>query len=567
MQAQLAQHVFDHSQQLILTLDAEGHILSINPFACELLGQTEHQLLGQNWVERYVPVDEQNALKRHLQEVHTLQLTHVTYHHHVMDHTGHLHAFNWHHGFLHTQAQQSQIACLGQDVTELEDTQKRLSYIKDYDKLTQLPKMELFKEMFEHALQMAKRYHHKLALFFIDIDNLKIINDRYGHHVGDELIQFAAKSLNSLTSDNHTLASFGGDEFVLLIENADTQEIFKHCEQISALFMQPFNTQVGELMMSCSMGISLYPEDGLDCNTLMQYADIAKNRAKEDGKNQFHFYRSGMDAEISQIHVMELELKKAIKNNEFELYFQPQVDHQDRHLMGVEALIRWNNPLLGSVSPAEFIPFAEKSSLIIPIGEWVLTNALEQHLKWKAQGFVVPISINVSPKQLENPGFIELVMSLPQRYPDLDLSKIELEITETSMVKNPEESFELLKRINSLGIKIAIDDFGTGYSSFASLKRGAFHKVKIDRSFVNQLHLKQDDAVIVTAIIRMAETLGLTIIAEGVEHEEQTSVLSQLGCRQIQGFLYGHPMPADQIVSYMNEHFPLAQTKAPGLMQ
>lgn len=558
MQNQLAQHVFDHSQQLILTLNADGVILSINPYACQLLGQTQAQLLGQNWLERYVPFDQQNAFKRHLKEVYTLQLTHVTFHHHVMDQRGQLHAFDWHHGFLHTENNDYKIACLGKDVTELEDTQKRLNYIKDYDNLTQLPKMELFREMLEHALKMAKRYQHKLALFFIDIDNLKIINDRYGHEVGDQIIRHAADSLNSLTSGNHTLASFGGDEFVLLTENADAQEIFKHCERISTLFMQPFNTKVGELMMSCSMGISLYPEDGRDCNTLLQHAGIAKNRAKEEGKNQFHFYRCGMDAEINQMHVMELELKKAINNNEFQLYFQPQIDHQDRYLLGVEALIRWNNPLLGFVSPAEFIPFAEKSSLIIQIGEWVLINAIQQHLSWRAEGYLMPISINVSPKQLENPGFIELVMSLPQRYPSLDLTQIELEITETTMVKNPEHSFELLKRFNSLGIKIAIDDFGTGYSSFASLKRGAFHKVKIDRSFIKQLHLVSDDAVIVSAIIRMAETLGLTIIAEGVEHEEQIDVLTQLGCRQVQGFLYGRPMPACQMIKYMTEQFALA---------
>lgn len=562
MQKQLAQHLFDHSQQLILTLDDLGCVNSINPFACELLGQTEDQLLGQNWVERYVPVDEQTALNRHLNEVKTLQLTHVTFHHHVLDHAGHLHAFNWHHGFLNNDQNQASLVCLGQDVTELEDTQKRLSYLKDYDKLTQLPKMDLFKEMFEHAMHMAKRYQHKLALFFIDIDSLKIINDRYGHHVGDELIQHAARCLNGLTEENHTLASFGGDEFVLLVEKADMQQVFKHCEAINTLFAKPFDTQVGEMMMSCSMGISLYPEDSTDCNTLLQYADIAKNRAKQDGKNQFHFYRSGMDAEISQTHMMELELKKAILNNEFELYFQPQINNHDQHLIGCEALIRWHNPLLGSVSPAEFIPFAETSNLIVPIGEWVLTRAIEQHLAWQEQGYTIPVSINVSPKQLEHGSFIELIMSLPARYPGLDLSQIELEITETSMVKNPEATFALLKNITSLGIKIAIDDFGTGYSSFASLKRGMFNKVKIDRSFVTDLHLESDDAVIVTAIIRMAETLGLSIIAEGVEHEAQTNILTQLGCRQIQGFLYGKPMPAQNMIRFMQQDFPLASRPA-----
>lgn len=557
MQTQLAKHVIDHSQQLILTLDEHDCVRSINPFASEILGQTPDALIGQNWVERYVPFDEQAALKRHLSEVYRLQLTHVTYEHHVVDHSGHLHAFSWHHGFLKNDQGEFELACLGQDITELEDTQKRLSYLKDYDRLTQLPKFELFKEMFEHAVKMAKRYQHKLALFFIDIDNLKIINDRYGHDVGDEVIQHAARELTNLVQEGHTLASFGGDEFVLLIENADTQAIFKHCEAINEHFLRPFSTQEGEMMISCSLGISLYPEDGLDCNTLLQHADMAKNRAKEDGKNQFHFYQSGMDAEISQMHVMEVELKKAIKNDEFELFFQPQIDNHDRHLIGVEALIRWNNPLLGAVSPAEFIPFAEKTNLIVPIGEWVLTRAVEQHLQWQAQGFIIPVSINVSPKQLENATFIEKVLSLPSLYPMLDPSKIELEITETSMAKNPEATFALLQKINALGIKIAIDDFGTGYSSFASLKRGAFHKVKIDRSFINQLHLDAEDAAIVTAIIRMADTLGLSIIAEGVENEAQTDRLSKLGCNHIQGFLYGHPMPAANIINYMRDHFAL----------
>lgn len=553
MHNQLAQHLFEHSHQLILTLDNNGCICSINPFACELLGQTEQVLIGQNWFERYVPVDEQSHLQRHLQEVLTYQLSHATFHHHVVDHQGFLHAFNWHHGYVNQKDGCAAVACLGQDVTELEDTQKRLTYLKDYDKLTKLPKLDLFKELFEHALLMAKRQQQKLALFFIDIDNLKIINDRYGHAVGDELIQQAAERLSNTLQENNSLASFGGDEFVLLLEDANTQQIFEHCERIAALFELPFNTQAGELSTSCSMGISLYPNDGLDCQTLLKNADIAKNRAKSDGKSQFHFYQSGMDEEISQLHVMEVELKKALQNEEFQLFFQPQIDSASKQLIACEALIRWNNPLLGSVSPAEFIPFAEKSNLIVPIGDWVLSESIAQHQAWKSQGKLIPISVNVSPKQLENPAFVARLLNLAQEYPLVDLSMIEIEITETSMMKNPLQTYALLERIAQSGIRIAIDDFGTGYSSFAALKRGSFHKLKIDRSFITQMEQDSEDAVIVTAIIRMAETLGLKIIAEGVEHELQSDLLASLGCRHIQGFLYGRPMPADQVIQHMQQ--------------
>lgn len=553
MHKQLAQHLFEHSHQLILTLDKDGCICSINPFACDLLGQTEQSLLGQKWFERYVPVDEQNHLQRHLHEVLTYQLSHATFRHHVVDHQGLLHAFDWHHGYINLPNGCAAVACLGQDVTELEDTQKRLTYLKDYDKLTQLPKLDLFKELFEHALHMAKRQQQKLALFFIDIDNLKIINDRYGHPVGDELIQQAAQRLSVSLEDNDSLASFGGDEFVLLVEDANTQQIFEHCERIAELFKPAFNTQAGEISASCSMGISLYPTDGLDSQTLLKNADIAKNRAKSDGKSQFHFYQNGMDEEISQLHVMEIELKKALQNHEFQLFFQPQIDSKSKQLIACEALIRWNNPLLGSVSPAEFIPFAEKANLIVPIGDWVLSESIAQHQAWKQQGKLIPISINVSPKQLENSVFVERLLNLPQEYPQVDLSMIELEITETSMMKNPQQTCALLERIAHSGIRIAIDDFGTGYSSFAALKRGAFHKLKIDRSFITQMEKDSEDAVIVTAIIRMAETLGLKTIAEGVEHETQSDLLASLGCRHIQGFLYGRPMPADQVINHMQQ--------------
>ena len=553
MQSQLIEHIFEHSQQLILTLDEQGCICSINPFTCKLLGQSPEQLLGQNWIERYVPVEEQTQLLRHLNEVRTYQLPHATFSHHVIDMFGERHAFEWHHGFVQSEDRKPHVACLGQDMTELETTQQHLRFLKDYDKLTQLPKMDMFKQLFEHALNMAKRHQQKVALFFIDIDNLKIINDRYGHQVGDELIQQVAKRLGTATAENHTLASFGGDEFVLLIENADTQQLFEHCELISDLFSQPFQTQLGEIMVSCSMGVSLFPDDGDDSQTLLKHADIAKNRAKSDGKNQFHFYQSGMDTEINQMHVLEVEMKKALLNREFTLYYQPQIDSQHHCLLACEALIRWKNPLLGWVSPAEFIPFAEKTNLIVPIGDWVLTEAINQHLLWQSQGFPIPISINVSPKQLLNPQFVERLLNIQTQYPTLNLEMLELEITETTMIEHPDQTYSLLEKLEKLGIRVAIDDFGTGYSSFAALKRGAFHKVKLDRSFVSQLDTNPEDAVIVTAMVRMAETLGLKMIAEGVENREQLAMLQSIGCHHIQGFYFGRPMLPEHCTEHLRQ--------------
>lgn len=559
METKLIEHIFEHSQQLIITMDEQGVIASINPYACQLLGQTQSELIGQNWLERYVPIDEQNHLKRHLVEVHTYQLPHVTFSHHVIDAHGQRHSFEWHHGYVQSaQETQAHIACLGQDISELEAAKKHLTFLKDYDKLTQLPKLDLFKQLFEHALNMAKRQQQKLALFFIDVDNLKIINDRYGHQIGDELIQQIALRLDAATAEDHTLASFGGDEFVLLIENTDTAEIFEHCELVRDLFSEPFATQAGEIMTSCSMGVSLYPSDGETCSDLLKNADIAKNRAKSDGKNQFHFFQSGMDDEISQMHLLEVEINKALQNQEFQLYYQPQISSVDQRLIACEALIRWKNPLLGWVSPADFIPFAEKTNLIVPIGDWVLSRAIQQHLDWQAQGHSIPISINVSPKQLLNNAFVDRLLYIAQEFPQLDLKNLELEITETSMVEHPDETYALLKRLQGLGIRITIDDFGTGYSSFAALKRGAFHKVKIDRSFISQLHHNTEDAVIVTAMVRMSETLGLKVIAEGVENQQQLSKLQQMGCNDIQGFFFGRPMPAEQLIEAIHkQHYQL----------
>ena len=445
------------------------------------------------------------------------------------------------------------------DITERKKAEEQIRHLAYYDSLTHLPNRTFYKELLTRALTYATRHKKTMAVLFVDLDAFKRINDTLGHDAGDELLQAVAERLLNATrksdyvarSDDedtsNTVSRLGGDEFIVLLnEIVHTYDATVVARRILADLSRPFLLNGNEVFVTASIGISLYPADGKNAETLLKNADIAMYHAKEQGKNNFQFYAETMNATAFERLTLENALHKALERGELVLYYQPKVDVLSRKIIGIEALIRWNHPSRGLVLPAEFISLAEETGLIMPIGEWVLRSACLQSKAWQAAGLpCVPISVNISRRQFDQQNLREVIMKALQ---DAGLAAhcLELEITESTIMQNPDKATSMLRALKAAGIKISIDDFGTGYSSLDQLRKLPLDFLKIDRSFVMNVPAKAEDAAIITAIIAMAHSLKLKVIAEGVETEEQLAFLRGLGCDEAQGYLFSRPVPADE---------------------
>ncbi len=387
-----------------------------------------------------------------------------------------------------------------------------------------------------------------MALFFIDLDKFKHINDSLGHGVGDRVLKVVAKRLKSIIRKEDTLARLSGDEFTIIMEDL-TQENAASllAEKILKTLAESIYVDDQMFYVSGSVGISLYPQDSTDAQYLLKYADTAMYKAKEEGRNNFQFYASEMTELALERMVMKTSLRQAIDNEEFVIHYQPQINACIHTLVGVEALVRWQHPTMGLLSPDKFIPLAEETGMIIEIDQWVMKTAMKQIAKWHEEGLNPGIlALNLSIKQLERIAFLQEVEDCIEEY-DFKSEWLELEITEGQMLKKPEEVIEKLGQINTLGIGISIDDFGTGYSSLSLLKRLPINRLKIDRSFIQNIPEDEDDVAIVKAIISLARSLKLDLIAEGVETSEQRDFLTDYGCIHIQGHYYSHPIPEEEM--------------------
>ena len=441
------------------------------------------------------------------------------------------------------------------DISDKKKAQQELIRQKDilhhqahHDALTGLPNRILFGDRLEHGLKLAERQLSKLALFFIDLDNFKQINDSLGHHIGDKVLMVVAERLKAKIRKEDTLARLGGDEFTVIMENLeDIQQVSVLAQNIQAVLTQPIHIEGHTLYISCSIGISFYPQDAKNANDLVKYADAAMYKAKEEGRNNFQFYSTEMTTLAYERVVMETSLRQAVKNEEFLLFYQPQVNAKNSKMIGMEALIRWEHPRLGMIPPDKFIPIAEESGLIIEIDRWVMRTAMMQVREWYDQGLDPGVlSLNLSIKQLKDEKFIEMIKECLSSIA-FDPKWLEMEVTEGQMMKKPDEAAAILEEIKAMGIRIAIDDFGTGYSSLSYLKRLPVSKLKIDQSFIHGIPEDKENAAIVKATIALAKSLNLHIIAEGVENKEQIEFLISNGCIYMQGYYYGRPMTADQI--------------------
>lgn len=438
------------------------------------------------------------------------------------------------------------------DVTERILAQKQLYQLAHYDILTTLPNRALLLDRMQRAKSRARREQHLMGLLFIDLDRFKVINDTLGHPVGDRLLVSVAGRLRSCCRETDTVSRIGGDEFIVVLEGLHQRsDAEAFAAKVMRRLAEPHLIDEHELFVTGSIGIALYPEDDEDLDNLLKKADIAMYAAKGNGSNTFRCYERQMDANAHKRFVMENSMRRALDNGNFLLHYQPKLNLLTGEITAMEALLRWDHPELGLVSPAEFIPLAEETGLIIPLGAWVLKQACAQNKLWQDEGhFSLRVAVNLSGYQLQQPDFLELVqrtldeVGMHPRY-------LELEITETVVMQNPDFTVSLLGQLCDMGIHISIDDFGTGYSSLSHLKRFSINTIKMDKSFVRDVAHNRTDAAIATAIISMGRSLNLSVIAEGVETEGQLDFLKKTQCDEVQGFLFSKPIPPDEVIEFM----------------
>ena len=458
------------------------------------------------------------------------------------------------------QIKDRQVIALVRDITERKNTEEQIAYLAYHDSLTGLPNTRLFKDRLIHAIASARRNNRLLAVLVLDLDRFKVINDTMGRDVGDKLLQETSNRLSECVRDSDSIglsvaantgssvARMGGDEFTIMLEGVGSLQAIAHViKRLNEKVSQPINLDGLDVCVSTSIGVALYPNDGEDVDALLRNADAAMYHAKGQGKNNFQFYNESMN-EISKDRIeLETDLRKALHNNEFVLYYQPQVDVLSGKVVGVEALIRWQHPQKGLIPPAIFVPIAEETGLIVEIGDWVIHQACQQVAQWMQTGYKpIKISVNLSAKQLQVPGFDELISKVLKQT-EVPVEYLAVELTESAIIVDPDIALERLNKIKNLGIQLSLDDFGTGYSSLSYLRRFPIDVLKIDQVFVRDIKIDHEAAALVKAIISMAHSLDMNVVAEGVEHQDQLDFLAANGCDMIQGYFFSKPVPVEEL--------------------
>jgi diguanylate cyclase (GGDEF)-like protein/PAS domain S-box-containing protein len=444
---------------------------------------------------------------------------------------------------------------IGKDITEQKLAEERIHYVANHDSLTALPNRVMFSEILNHTLHSARRYNRRFAVLFIDLDRFKNINDTFGHDTGDALLKEMGRRLTQTLRVSDVVARLGGDEFVVLLQEAgDEKALSATARKILSALSKPVTLLGQECRVTASIGICTFPDDAQDEQSLMKNADIAMYRAKDEGKNTFKFYSEQINNHSLERLALETSLRRALERNEFFLHYQAKLDLTSGDITGAEALLRWQHPDLGVVSPAQFIPLAEETGLIVPIGKWVLSRACAQAVAWQRQGMApMCMAVNLSPRQFADDDLVQDIAHILAES-GLDPTLLELEITESMVMQNPERAIRLLTAIKSMGVRLAIDDFGTGYSSLAQIKRFPIDTLKVDRSFIRDIPQNTEDNGITEAIIAMAKTLSLTVVAEGVETKEQQSFLREHACDEMQGYYFSKPITAELFFELVKEH-------------
>ena len=558
----MAATVFEHSTSAILITDPAGYIVQANEAFSRVSGYAVSQVLDQ--LPGMLTVDEQQ--QAHLQYILKQLHQHNSWEGEVWlkRRSGeHYPAWVGITAVFDDEGDLASYVCFFSDISERKASEQRIHRLAYYDALTHLPNRTLFQDRLHTALQQAERNKSWVVLMFLDLDRFKPINDSLGHAAGDRMLKDMAIRLLACVAEDDTVARMGGDEFTLLLQPRATRAIALNraisvAEQILASLVQPFVLESREFFVTASIGIALSPQDGNELSQLMKNADTAMYHAKERGKNNFQFYQADMNASALERLELESDLRHALEQEEFILYYQPQFSGDGKRLTGVEALLRWNHPRRGLVPPGDFIPVLEELGLVVDVGDWVLAESCRQLKHWHQAKVRVPkVSVNISARQFSD-GQLGTRIANILKQTGLPPACLELELTESILMREVSEALHILDSLKNLGLSIAVDDFGTGYSSLNYLKQFPIDVLKIDRTFVDGLPSGEQDAQIARAIIAMAHSLNLAVIAEGVETQEQLDFLREHGCDEVQGYLFGRPMPARQFeAQFRQESLPV----------
>ena len=552
--------IFEEGPIGMVLVNLNREIVTANEALCRLLGYSAQELVGRNMTDLTYEEDSEKNLSLAIQ-LSTDNIPRAQLEKRYVKKDGGIVWTKVTAAAIHSKEGRA-IYNLGiiEDLTESKKAAEKIHVLAYYDSLTGLPNRTFHKELMMRAIDHANRRKEFFATIYIGLDNFQRINDIYGHSKGDLLLKAVADRLaNSLRKSDYVASSYeaettevvsrvGGDEFIVLAQDlTQAQDAAKTAHRLLGEISEPFDLSGFEAFMTASIGIALYPDDGTDVDDLLKNADTAMGQAKNEGKNNYQFYSASMNSSVLELLTLENDLHRALARNELLLYYQPKVDAATRMITGMEALIRWMHPDKGLISPMQFIPLAEASGLIIPIGEFVILAACRQIKTWQAAGYgQMRISLNVSSHQFDQKNFTEVIRGILL---DTMISPqcLALEITESTLMRNPEKAIQTLTELKAMGIEIAIDDFGTGYSSLSYLKRLPLDFLKIDMSFVKSLASDPSDQAIVRATISVAHGLNLKTVAEGVETEEQLSFLQEHGCDEIQGYFFSRPLPTDEI--------------------
>jgi len=544
--------VFEYSKEGIMVTDAKNKIISVNRSFIEITGYSAEDVIGQD------PSILSSGLQTH--EFYQRMWT-------IIAETGSWQGEVWDrrkNGEVYPEA--LTIICVKNingaiinhlaifsDISERKLAQERIQQLAHYDVLTGLPNRVLFNDRLEQAMISAQRNHSRISLLFLDIDRFKQINDTLGHSTGDQLLQNVGRRLLECVREQDTVSRQGGDEFIIVLADADATGAELVAEKILHAILQPYTIEQHDLRITASIGIAVYPDHAQDSENLIKYADVAMYQAKENGRNCYQHFDPSMNASSYERLKLETALRDALQRNELEVFYQPQVNLADGHIIGCEALVRWLHPTLGMLYPEKFIPLAEETGLIIPINHWVAEQAIKQCRAWRDIGFdALTMSINLSALQFRQHSLLQQIRDLLQQY-NLPANVLDLELTESILMQGVERTLATLHELSAMGVIISIDDFGTGYSSLSYLKLFPIKQLKIDQSFVRDITTDTSDATMVRTIIVMARSLKLHVIAEGVETAEQAAFLAQCGCERAQGYYYSRPIPAAEFEQLLQQ--------------